>query len=587
MKALDSQAIRIGAWRVDSALDEISRDGTTVKLEHRLMQLLLYLAEREGQVVSVEELLDRVWAGVVVTQGSVYNAVASLRRLLGDDTKEPTYIANVPRRGYRLVAPVAPWVETQKPATAQHPATAAPMAVSDKSIAVLPFADMSAEKNQEYFADGLAEALIDLLTQVQDLRVPARTSSFYFNGKAEDIAMVAPKLRVAHVLEGSVRKAGNTVRITAHLIRAENGYHLWSKTYDRDIEDIFKVQDEIAGVVVEALKVHLLPTQGVVNRHRTTVTEAYEHYLLARHIYGRAGTGDYLRGIAALRQAIAIDPSYAAAHALLAVYGVRLSEQGSYRVLTEAEIIAAAERAVSLAPDLAMSNAARGFVRIWVQWDFSGAQADLEQAIRLNPRDAGSHLGYSLLLCTLARAPEALTAAQTAIELEPLNVDGWVLLGVALAATGQDAEGRRALARALELSPDAYVARAFLDFVLLKLGDTEEALRTNREQPVDHWRLQILAMAEYSLGHRAASDDALSDLIARCGRDEPGAVADVYAWRGEKDKAFEWLERAYRQQHYWLTTLHYVPQFAGLRGDPRLKALLRKMNLPVRDDVAD
>jgi TolB-like protein len=200
-----------------------------------------------------------------------------------------------------------------------HSDLPAQRAIPEKSIAVLPFADMSALKDQEYFSDGLAEALIDMLTQVRDLRVPARTSSFQFKGKSDDIANIAEKLRVAHVLEGSVRKAGGAIRVTAHLIRADDGYHLWSKTYDRDIEDIFKVQDEIAGIVVEALKAKLLPPEGVVNPHRTSSNEAYQQILLAKQFFILRAVDSAGRGLTALRLALMLDPNYASAHALLAI----------------------------------------------------------------------------------------------------------------------------------------------------------------------------------------------------------------------------------------------------------------------------
>jgi TolB-like protein len=222
---------------------------------------------------------------------------------------------------------------------------AAQRAIPEKSIAVLPFADMSALKDQEYFSDGLAEALIDMLTQVRDLRVPARTSSFQFKGKSADIPSIAEKLRVAHVLEGSVRKAGSMIRITAHLIRADDGYHLWSKTYDRDIEDIFGVQDEIAGTVVEALKAKLLPDQGVVNPHRTSSPEAYEQYLLAKHFYNRGAVDGAHRAAAALQQALALDPNYASAYAMLAVnISQRMQYGGDLHVNAEEAIAAADSR---------------------------------------------------------------------------------------------------------------------------------------------------------------------------------------------------------------------------------------------------
>ena len=309
MKAMDSTSLRIGAWRVDPALDQISKDGNTVKLERRAMQLLLCLAEHAGQVVSVEQLLDEVWAGVVVTPDSVYHAVAALRRMLGDDTKEPTYIANVPRRGYRLIAPVAPWVEVPQmpvedspspaaePAratlaitktglpwrrfatvlsialvlalgyiviykfwlsksvtTEQPPAAAATMAATEKSIAVLPFTDMSEKHDQEYFADGMAEEILDLLAKIPGLTVVGRTSSFQFKGKNEDLRTIGTRLGVAYVLEGSVRRSADRVRVTAQLIDTRDGTHLWSETYDRPANDVLLMQGEIATTLSRSLR---------------------------------------------------------------------------------------------------------------------------------------------------------------------------------------------------------------------------------------------------------------------------------------------------------------------------------------------
>src|SRR6202142_2404553 len=288
MKAMDSSSLRIGAWRVDPALDQISKDGNAVKLERRAMQLLLCLADHAGQVISVEELLDQVWAGVVVTPDSVYHAVAALRRTLGDDTKEPSYIANIPRRGYRLIASVAPWVDApqtledspsppaeparaavavtrtgslwrrfaivlsiafvaalgdvviyklwlSKSVTTEPLAAAATKAPPEKAIAVLPFVDMSEKKDQEYFADGMAEEIIDLLAKIPGLAGMGVTSPFQLKGKNGELRTIGKQLNAAHVLEGSVRKAGEQVRITAQLINTRTGTHEWSETYDRQI----------------------------------------------------------------------------------------------------------------------------------------------------------------------------------------------------------------------------------------------------------------------------------------------------------------------------------------------------------------
>jgi transcriptional activator of cad operon len=267
--------LRIGAWCVNPTSGQISRDGETARVEVRTMRLLVCLAEHAGEVVSIDDLLNQVWSEVTVTPDSVYQAVASLRRLLGDDPKQPTYIATVPRLGYRMVATVSPWAD-QPIAQAPSPGlrggfTRAAVAVlglavvvaflfrgdiapqPQKSIAVLPFLDLTEKMNQEPFADGMTEELIDKLSKIPGLRVAAPTSSFYFKGKQISIADIAKTLRVAYVLDGSVRKSGARLRVATRLIRADNGYIVWSETYDRPLDDILMVQDDIAGEVTKAL----------------------------------------------------------------------------------------------------------------------------------------------------------------------------------------------------------------------------------------------------------------------------------------------------------------------------------------------
>jgi transcriptional activator of cad operon len=291
-------SLRIGAWRVSPSSGQISREGETVRVEARSMRLLLCLAEHAGQVVSIDDLLEQVWTGVIVTPDSVYQAVTSLRRLLGDDPKQPAYIATVPRLGYRMVAEVGPWTDAAAPTGAQSResgaresearrsvarwpllaagsgvaavlilafvvygrignrvnAAAAPIAVQ-KTVAVLPFLDLTSESmDQEYFADGMTEELIDKLSKIPGLRVPPPTSSFYFKGKKTSIAEIAKSLGVAYILDGSLRQSGATMRVAARLVRADNGFVVWSETYDRRSDDALKVQDEIAGEVATALQ---------------------------------------------------------------------------------------------------------------------------------------------------------------------------------------------------------------------------------------------------------------------------------------------------------------------------------------------
>jgi TolB-like protein/Tfp pilus assembly protein PilF len=461
-----------------------------------------------------------------------------------------------------------------------HSAAPAQRAIPEKSIAVLPFADMSAQRDQEYFSDGLAEALIDMLTQVRDLRVPARTSSFSFKGKSDDIASIAEKLRVAHVLEGSVRKAGNTIRVTAHLIRTDDGYHLWSKTYDRDIEDIFKVQDEIAGIVVEALKAKLLPPEGVVNAHRTSNTEAYEHYLLAKHFINRGAVDGSHRAAAALQQALALDPNYASAYAMLAVnISQRMQYGGDLHVNAE-EAIAAADKAVALAPGLAEAHSARSFTRSILQWDWNGAQTDIEEALKLDPRSEGTQRRFGLLLASVGRLPEAITALQAATKIEPLDINAWIQLGWCCTVAGQFAPGHRALTHALELSPESTLAILHLTLNELATGRTSEAQKTNSRQQVEPWRWCMDVIIENRLGHAGESQHVLDELTNKYGQRFPYLIATAYAGRDDLDNAVDWLERAYQQRDPLLSFIQYHITLSGLRSDPRYKALLRKMNFP-------
>jgi TolB-like protein/Tfp pilus assembly protein PilF len=453
--------------------------------------------------------------------------------------------------------------------------------IPEKSIAVLPFADMSAQKDHEYFSDGLAEALIDMLTQVRDLRVPARTSSFSFKGKSDDIESIAEKLRVAHILEGSVRKAGNTIRVTVHLIRADNGYHLWSNTYDRNLEDIFKVQDEIAGIVVEALKARLLPAQGVVNPHRTSNMDAYEKYLFAKQFYNRGAVDSANRATTALRQALALDPDYGSAYAQLAInLCQRMSEGDDPTQVNANEAIAAAEKAVAIAPGLGETYSARSLVRSLLQWDWRAARADIEKALQLDPRSEGAQRRYGLLLATLGLFPEAISALKSATEIEPLDIHAWVELGWCYSAAKQFAAGRRALNHALELSPASTLASLILAQNQLATGDTSEATKTNSRQQIEPWRWSIHAAIENALGNEAESQRALKELIGKYGPWIPSTIASVYAWRGETEKVFDWLDRAYARHDFALGMLQIFFSTFAASGDPRYKALLRKMNFP-------
>jgi TolB-like protein/Tfp pilus assembly protein PilF len=475
--------------------------------------------------------------------------------------------------GHQVVAP-APAVLTTTPAAV----TAAPV-IPEKSVAVLPFVDMSEQKDQEYFSDGMSEELIDMLTKIPDLKVPARTSSFYFKGKQATIAEIAKALGVAHVLEGSVRKSGKTLRVTAQLIRMDNGYHMWSQTYDRNVKDIFKVQDEIATAVVEALKAQLLPAQQAARAHRTANTEAYNAYLLGRQFYNQRGDEGFRRALIAYRKAIALDPGYAAAYAGLAMSEALLADSTADAPSVQ-QAVADAESAVTRAPDSADSYAARGFVRYYRGWDWSGAEADFMKALALDPSDSTVQVRYGGLLVALGRLEEAIAATKIAVGLDPLSILAWHRLGRYYIATRQYAAAHEAISRSLEIQPEFAAAQSALATLLLLEGKAAEALVTFGHVSSESSRLSGVAIAEHTLGHSEESQRALDELIEKHSRDSAFLIAETFAWRGDKEQAFAWLERAYERHDSSFFNLKSEPRFASLLGDPRYHALLRKLNLP-------
>ena len=467
-----------------------------------------------------------------------------------------------------------------------YPANPASVATADKSIAVLPFVDMSEKKDQEYFSDGLSEELINMLTKVPELRVPARTSSFYFKGRRATIADIAKALAVAHVLEGSVRKSGNTVRITAQLIRVDNGYHVWSETYDRKLDDIFKIQDEIADAVVIALKIHLLPVQrpSAQNEPQTANLEAYNLYLQGKQRYNEADVAGYQGAVTALRAATALDPGYAAAYADLALAQYWLTSDAN---ATDESVdvpgwdiaLEYAEKAVALAPGLAAGYSARGFVRAVYRFDFAGSQADLDKAVALNPRDPWVLHRSAILLGVLGKLSAAIVRDEEALALDPRSAEICMRLAFFFMADQQLARARPLYEKALAIAPNSTLAQYHLAELEMLEHHPEQALASFRQTRDEDFGLIGQAKAEYSLGHLDASQRILEQLIAK--KYPPTiAIASVYAWRGEKDKAFQWAERAYKERDVGITWLKIDFNFRGLRDEPRYKALLKKMNLP-------
>jgi adenylate cyclase len=453
-------------------------------------------------------------------------------------------------------------------------ASAAP-AASDSSIAVLPFVNMSSDKEQEFFSDGISEELLNLLAKIPQLQVTARTSSFAFKGKEIGIAEIANTLHVAHVLEGSVRKSGNSVRITAQLIRASTDTHLWSQTYDRKLDDIFAIQDEIAADVVKQLKLTLL---GAAPKVRTTDPEAYALYLQAVQL-GRQRTAEAFRQSDALhRKALAIDPRYAPAWAELADNLYREANEGLMPVKEGyAQSREAVMKALAIDPEYAPAHARLGYIAMVGDNDLAAAAQHIKRALALDPADLNVLGNSATLLAFLGRLDEALALAEAVVRRDPVNVAALHNLGLYQRAAGRLDASIASYRTVLSLAPGSGDAHSDIGNVLLLKGDAQGALAEIEQETSEVWKAIGLPMAYYALGRKADSDAALAALIAKYEKDGPYNIASVYAYRGEADKAFEWLDKAVGYGDGGLGEIVTENLFDNIRADARWLPFLRKL----------
>src|SRR5438876_4543906 len=468
--------------------------------------------------------------------------------------------------------------------TSRNSASAARTEAAAKSIAVLPFVNMSADKNDEYLSDGVSEELITALSKITGLQVKARTSSFAFKGKNEDIQKIGELLHVSHLLEGSVAKAGNKLRITAQLIQAADGNHEWSDTYDREMQDIFAVRSEVAQKVAEILKVRLLGEEKrKIDKKPTENLEAYNLYRQGRFYADKLSEEGIKKALPFFQQAVQKDPRFALAYAGMADTYVAAADAfiASREAFSKAK--EAALKAIELDDTLAEAHTSLGLLHYHYDWDWAAAEKEFKRALVLNPQSAWSYTLYSQFLGGMGRVEEANEQGRRALELDPLSVTARWCLGWAFLNAGRSDEAIEQLSKAVELDANSAWARTFLGRAYLSKGMQQRAIEeletARRDGPDDVF---VLALLGYGYAVTGRPADALKvlqrfDEMERHRYVSRAARVYVYAGLGDKDKAFEWLEKAYQERSDALAWFRQEPESKSLRTDPRFAALMRKI----------
>jgi TolB-like protein len=455
---------------------------------------------------------------------------------------------------------------------------------SQQSIAVLPLLNESGDPGDEYFSDGLSEELISALAQIKGLKVIGRSSSFRFKNQKEDSKSIGEKLGVSTLLEGTVRKNGDQVRIVAELVNAADGSELWSGTFDRELKDIFAVQAEIAEAVATSLELTVLGTQDKPAKNAATKSvEAHNAYLQGHFYFERGNLEDYRKAVGFFDQATRLDPDYALAYAERSEAWTWIGDLSSEKQKDAWTAAGSdAEKAVAIDPGLAEAHAALGWVRFFIEWRFAEGLAELRRAQQLSPWNPTAYDLMARVVVYLGQFEEAEKLGRQAVELDPLDYQARTSLARILFTEGKLDEAEASARKAAELQPAAAGNHRWQVFVAIQRGDGEAALREAHLEPNEGYRRFELALAHYTRGDRPAADAALAELIAKDRNFLAYQIAEVYAWRGETDKAFEWLQVSFDNHDTGTPSLLINPFMRGLRHDPRYNNLLARIGLPPR-----
>ncbi|MGE5724610.1 MAG: winged helix-turn-helix domain-containing tetratricopeptide repeat protein [Acidobacteriota bacterium] len=617
--------VQFGVFELDLQRAELRKQGVKIKLQEQPLRVLRVLLENPGQVVSRDELRQRVWSAntfVEFDQG-LYSAMARLRDVLGDSSDSPRFIETVARRGYRFIAPVSPSVapnpgETTTPRKGEQQDSRRQSLrrwISNllagllggalllvivftfdvagarewlrtrttpiRSIAVLPLENLSRDPEQEYFADGMTDELITTLAQMGTVRVVSRTSVMRYKKISEPIAQVGRELSVDAVVEGTVERSGNRVRIRVQLIQAASDRHLWAQSYDRDFTDALAFESEVAGDIVREIQSDLTPTQKRRwSAVRRVAPEAYDAYLKGLYFSNKRNAADFTRAIGYFNQAIAKDSGYAAAYSGLsdALLGEIFTGTPAEKVREKATL--SAQKAIELDPSSAEAHNSLGGIREFWDWDWAAAEREYRRAIELNPNFAAGHQDYALLLAFQGRFEQAIAEAQRSQDLDPLSPFVRTTFCLELEVARRYAEAVEKCQQALELDPNFRHAHGNLVSIYIAMGKNEQAVEEYEKVASLAGRSPAEIAGIRGAFEQGGSKGFWRKLLEDSKKEGDGVrVASLYALLGEKDQAMLWLEKAYRQRSPMMEFLKEASEFDNLRSDPRFGELLRRVGL--------
>jgi len=564
--------IRFGVFEVDSRAGELRKQGAKVKLQKQPFQILQVLLQSPGEIVTREDLQQRIWPSdtFVDFDHGLYNAIRRLREALGDSAETPHYVETLARRGYRFIG------------RAESASIAIPSPI--RSLAVLPLENLSHDPEQEYFSEGLTEALITTLAKIGELRVVSRTTAMQYKGVRRPLREIARELDVDAIVEGTVLRAGDCVRITAQLIDAPRETHLWAESYDRGLRDVLALQAEVAQAIAREIRVKLTPIdQARFAKIHTVVPGAYDAYLKGRYHWNRRPAG-VVEAVKCFEQAVTQDPTYAPGYAGLAD---GLSSMGAWGLVPANEgCIKAkrlAQRALEIDPSLAEAHTSLAYATMY-HYDFLAAEREFEQAIEINPRYAAGHHLFGLYLAMMGRYEEAYTEFQRAIRLDPLAVSKNLLGFNCLYARRYD-QAVSEFVKILDLDPEDGPALCGLGWAYSWKGLHELAIAALRKG-VNLWPgtspLTMLGEAYAAAEQRDDAQKVLEQLfvLSKERYVTPYGVARIYNALGQKAEALQWLETSYQLQAEWLLLLKVDARFDDLRSNPRFQDLMKRMNFP-------